>query len=113
MPAVMPDREADYFFIKSGKTISKIRLEDILYFEGEREYVRVVTGQEQILIYRRLKDIEEQMSPPFVRVHNSYIVNTRQLVKMEDNHIYIADKRIPVGEKFKEGFMEVINKRKF
>jgi two-component system, LytTR family, response regulator len=110
---VTPVPEEDYFFIKSGKTIRKIRLEDILYFEGEREYVRVVTGQEQLLVYRRLKDIEEQMSPPFVRVHNSYIVNTRQLVKMEDNHIHIADKRIPVGEKFKEGFMEVINKRKF
>jgi two-component system LytT family response regulator len=111
--SVLPVSEDDYFFIKSGKTIRKIRLEDILYFEGEREYVRVATAQEQLLIYRRLKDIEEQLSPPFVRVHNSYIVNTKQLVKMEDNHIYISDKRIPVGEKFKDGFMEVINKRKF
>lgn len=108
-----PTTDEGYFFVKSGKVLRRILLDDILYFEGEKEYVRLVTGQEQLLIYRRLKDIEEQLSAPFVRVHNSYIVNTKQLVKIQDNHIYIADKHIPVSEKFKDGFMAVINKRIF
>ena len=103
----------EFFFVKSGKTLRKILLKDILYFEGEKDYVRLATGQEQMLIYRRLKDMEEQLKPPFIRVHNSYIINYEQLSKIEDNHIYIADKRIPVSEKFRERFMEVINKNKF
>ena len=103
----------EFFFVKSGKTLRKIFLKDILYFEGEKDYVRLATGQEQMLIYRRLKDMEEQLKPPFIRVHNSYIINYEQLSKIEDNHIYIADKRIPVSEKFRERFMEVINKNKF
>src|ERR1700742_2101187 len=41
-PVSVPEKE--YFFVKSGKTLSRIRLEDILYFEGEKEYVRLVTG---------------------------------------------------------------------
>jgi two-component system LytT family response regulator len=102
-----------YFFVKSGKVLRRILLEDIQYFEGEKEYVRLVTTSEQILIYRRLKDIEEQLSSPFVRVHNSYIVNTRQLNKIQDNHIYIAQKQIPISEKFKDGFMTVIQQRIF
>jgi two-component system LytT family response regulator len=105
--------DQEYFFVKSGKVLRKILLEQILYFEGEKEYVRVVTHTDQLLIYRRLKDIEEQLSSPFVRVHNSYIVNTKQLNKIQDNHIYIGDKHIPVSEKFKEGFMAVINQRIF
>jgi two-component system LytT family response regulator len=103
----------DLFFVKSGKTLRKIMLRDILYFEGEKDYVRLVTSHEQLLIYRRLKDIEEQLNPPFIRVHNSYIINYEQLSKIEDNHIYIADKRIPVSEKFRDGFMDIINKKKF
>jgi DNA-binding LytR/AlgR family response regulator len=99
--------------VKSGKTLRKILLKDILYFEGEKDYVRLATGQEQIMIYRRLKDMEEQLKSPFIRVHNSYIINYEQLSKIEDNHIYIADKRIPVSEKFRGRFMEVINKNKF
>ena len=108
-----PVNDEGYFFIKSGKVLRRILLDEILYFEGEKEYVRLVTSQEQLLIYRRLKDIEEQLSAPFVRVHNSYIVNTKQLVKIQDNHIYIADKHIPVSEKFKDGFMKLINRRIF
>jgi two-component system LytT family response regulator len=103
----------DYFFVKSGKVLRKILLAEIQYFEGEKEYVRLVTPAEQILIYRRLKDIEEQLQPPFVRVHNSYIVNTKQINKIQDNHIYISDKQIPISEKFKDGFMQVIQQRIF
>jgi two-component system, LytTR family, response regulator len=107
------EQSQEFFFVKSGKTLRKIVLKEIQYFEGEKDYVRLVKGDEQLLIYRRLKDIEEQLKLPFIRVHNSYIVNYEQLSKMEDNHIYIADKRIPVSEKFRERFMEVINKNKF
>jgi two-component system LytT family response regulator len=103
----------EFFFVKSGKTFRKILLKDIQYFEGEKDYVRLVTAQEQMLIYRRLKDMEEQLKSPFIRVHNSYIINYQQLSKIEDNHIFIADKRIPVSEKFRERFTEVINKNKF
>jgi len=106
-----PDKE--YFFVKSGKTLSKIRLEDILYFEGEKEYVRLVTAAERLLIYRRLKDIDEQLTLPFMRVHNSYIVNTRQISKIQDNHIFIGGKQIPLSEKFKSDFMALIQQRLF
>jgi two-component system, LytTR family, response regulator len=105
--------EKEWFFVKSGKTLSKIRMEDILYFEGEKEYVRLVTITERILIYRRLKDIQEQLPLPFMRVHNSYIVNTRQISKIQDNHIYIAGKQIPLSEKFKTDFMTLIQQRLF
>jgi len=106
-------QEKEWFFVKSGKTLSKIRMEDILYFEGEKEYVRLVTTAERILIYRRLKDIQEQLALPFIRVHNSYIVNTRQISKIQDNHIYIAGKQIPLSEKFKADFMTLIQQRLF
>jgi two-component system LytT family response regulator len=110
--AIQPTGQ-EYFFVKSGKELRKILLEDIQYFEGEKEYVRVVTPSSQLLIYRRLKDIDEQLTAPFVRVHNSYIVNTKQINKIQDNHIYVANKQIPISEKFKDRFMAVIQQRIF
>lgn len=102
-----------YFFVKSGKMFSRILLADILYFEGEKEYVRMVTISEQLLIYRRLKDIEIQLTLPFVRVHNSYIVNIKQLDKIQDNHLFIGEKQIPISDKFREHFMALIKERIF
>lgn len=113
VPPVITSADENYFFVKSGKALRKILLDEVLYFEGEKEYVRLVTSNEELLIYRRLKDIEEQLHSPFVRVHNSYIVNTQLLTKVQDNHIYIGDKHIPISEKFRNGFMEIVKKRMF
>lgn len=102
-----------YFFVKSGKTWKNIIIESILYFEGEREYVRVVSANEELLIYRRLKEIEEQLQAPFIRVHHSYIVNIKMLDKVQDNQIYIGSKQIPISDKFRNQFMELIRQRAF
>jgi DNA-binding LytR/AlgR family response regulator len=103
----------EYFFVKSGRTLQKILLKDILYFEGEKEYVRVVTPVHKLLVYRRLKDIEEQLSVSFARVHNSYIVNIARLESIRDNQVFVGGKQIPISEKFREAFMNRIKERVF
>jgi DNA-binding LytR/AlgR family response regulator len=110
-PLTYPEEE--YFFIKSGRMLYKVLLKDILYFEGEKEYARVVTKDQKLLIYRRLKDIEEQLSSSFARVHNSYIVNLARLDAIKDNHVFIGTKQIPISEKFREVFMNRIKQRVF
>ena len=103
----------EYFFVKSGTELRKILLNDILFFESRKEYVRVVTKAFEVLTYRRLKDIEAQLALPFTRVHHSYIVNIKQLHKIQDNQIHIGDAQIPIGDKFRDSLMEVIRKRTF
>jgi two-component system, LytTR family, response regulator len=105
--------EDQYFFVKSGRALQKILLKDILYFEGEKEYVRVVTPVHKLLVYRRLKDIEEQLSASFARVHNSYIVNIARLESIRDNQVFVGGKQIPISEKFREAFMNRIKERVF
>ncbi len=110
-PPALPAEE--YFFIKSGRALNKVLLKEILYFEGEKEYARLVSVQDKILIYKRLKDIEEQLSPSFTRVHNSYIVNIARVDSIRDNHIFIGGRQIPISEKFREAFMNIIRERTF
>jgi two-component system LytT family response regulator len=102
-----------FYFVKSGKMLQKIRMEDIHFFEAEKEYVKLVTATYSILLYRRLKDVEVQLILPFIRVHNSYIVNINHVVKMQDNHLFIMDKKIPISDKFRGAVMSVINRRIF
>jgi DNA-binding LytR/AlgR family response regulator len=105
--------EDGYFFVKTGTELRKILLNEILYFESQKEYVKVVTNKFEVLTYRRLKDIEAQLKPPFTRVHNSFIVNIRQLTKIQASSIYIGDKQIPISDKFKDELMAIIQKRTF
>jgi DNA-binding LytR/AlgR family response regulator len=107
------EKENEYFFAKSGTELRKILLNEILFFEAQKEYVRIVTQSFEILTYRRLKDIEAQLTMPFARVHHSYIVNIRQLSKIQANHIHIGERQIPIGEKFRDGLMALIQKKTF
>jgi len=113
VPGTLPSSAEEYFFIKSGRMLHKILLKDILYFEGEKEYARLVTPTQKLLVYRRLKDIEEQLSLSFARVHNSYIINIARLDSIRDNHVFIGSKQIPISEKFREAFMKRIQERVF
>jgi two-component system, LytTR family, response regulator len=112
-PTTQSSPEEEYFFIKSGRMLHKVLLKDILYFEGEKEYARLVTPTQKLLIYRRLKDIEEQLSASFARVHNSYIINIARLDSIRDNHVFIGAKQIPISEKFRDAFMLRIKERVF
>jgi len=112
-PAAAGPAEEEYFFIKSGRMLHKVLLKEILYFEGEKEYARLVTPTQRLLIYRRLKDIGEQLSGSFARVHNSYIVNIARLDSIRDNHVFIGAKQIPISEKFREAFMNRIKEKVF
>ena len=105
--------EEGYFFAKTGSELRKILLAEILYFEGQKEYVKIVTAKFEVLTYRRLKDIEAQLKPPFVRVHNSFIVNIRLLSKIQAGSIYIGETQIPISDKFRDELMAIIQKRTF
>ena len=108
-PAILHESN-QYLYVKSGKSLHKVLLQDILYVTGEKEYVKMVTVKGNLLAYRRLKEIEEQLTYPFVRVHNSYIINMEKMDKFIDNHIVIHAERIPVSDKYRHKFMSYLDK---
>jgi len=115
LPPEQKDTEGPegYFFAKTGNELRKILLDEILYFESQKEYVKIVTAKFEVLTYRRLKDIEAQLKPPFARVHNSFIVNIRQLSKIQAGFVYIGETQIPISDKFRDELMAIIQKRTF
>ena len=43
--------------------------------------------------------------------HHSYVINTRKIKKIEEHQVYIQEKLIPVSEKYRETFYELIQRR--
>ena len=105
--------EQNFVFMKSGKTFIKVYLDEILYFEAKSEYVLVVTNNQKFLVYKRLKEIQNLLLHPFIRVHNSFIINSNWLIKIQDNHIYVADKHIPISVKFRKEILDFVQQRTF
>lgn len=102
----------DYIFVKSGYDILKININDILFIEGLKDYVKIFVPPHPILTLMNLKAIVEKLPPnKFVRVHRSYIVALEKIKAIRKNKIIIDDKEIPIGEHYKEAFYQIINER--
>lgn len=96
--------------LKIKGTDKPIRLEDIEYFEGNRNYTIAHlhpfcdNETETILISSNLGDIEKELAEyPIIRVHKSYLVNLMNVVRM-DKEIELRDlpDKIPIGRTYKE-----------
>jgi DNA-binding LytR/AlgR family response regulator len=47
----------------------------------------------------------------FFRIHKSYIINLRKIVKVNGTSVFLQDKvEIPIGRNFKEGFFKKVIK---
>jgi two-component system, LytTR family, response regulator len=98
-------------FIKSGKAIIKMSFHKIIFIEGLKDYVTFYTVDEKVVVYKRMKELEETLPANFIRIHNSYIINSNHIHKVEDNHVFAGMERIPVSEKYRECFLQKITSR--
>ena len=93
----------DFLIIKDGTKIHKINYSDLLFIEGQREYVTFHTTQKNITALYVLKNLEESLpSEHFVRIHKSFIVSIRHIEMIDRNMLKIAGKGIPIGGSYKE-----------
>jgi len=106
------DSQADYFFIKSNNQIQKLKYEDILYIEGLSNYVLIYTEQQKYLSYLTLNHITEKLpAKKFIRIHKSYIVPIDKVEAIKGNDVYIQGHCLPLGQSYKQDFMELIEKK--
>ena len=101
----------DSFLVKSGKRIVQLQWSNLYFLEGMKEYVSLVSATSKTMVYKRMKDFEAIIPADFERIHNSFIINTNFIQRIEDNHAYILDKGIPIGKKYKEDFYKKLNDR--
>lgn len=100
-----PILQEDSTFFKTGRSMVKLAYASIIFFEANREYVDIVTDNEKILIYKRMKELEKELPAAFRRIHHSYIVNIRHIKKIEDNHVWIGSRKLPISEKYRGDFL--------
>lgn len=101
-------------FVKSDYKINRINFDDIKYVESMGEYLRIfVDGQPKpIMPLMSMKHIEEILpQSTFMRVHRSFIVNMKKIQEISRMRIIFDDVYIPVGDNYKQKFMDYINER--
>jgi len=98
---------ADHFFVRANYQNVRINYEDILFIEGLKDYVRIhLAGKKSVMTLQTMKNMAEILPQQrFMRIHKSFIVNLSQIDALQRNLVLIGDKRIPVGDGYREDFL--------
>jgi len=104
-------KEKDAAFFNVGKKKVKINLDDILYIESLKEYIRIVTPSRSILTKLQIGQAEEMLAEKnFLRIHRSFIVATDKIDAYSANDVEIRNIKIPIGRSYKELVQTIIEK---
>lgn len=82
----------------------KVNPSDILFVEGLKQYVKIVTPQYTYIHHITLKELETQLPDFFVRIHKSYIINRHKAEALKQGKVSIGTYTIPVGRSYKGNF---------
>lgn len=101
----------DFITVKDGTKIHKIDYSDLIYIEGQREYVTFHTTQKNITALYVMKNLEDILPKDrFMRIHKSYIVAVKYIEMIEGNMLKISGEKIPIGGSYKNALLNRLSK---
>lgn len=90
-----------HIFIKVDKKMMKINIEEILFVEGMKEYIKVVTPDKTYITHKSLTSLLEELpAERFLRIHKSYVIALNKVKSIEGNRIQIQSYTIPIGRNY-------------
>jgi DNA-binding LytR/AlgR family response regulator len=107
--SVIQPAERVYLFFNVGKKKVKVFLDEILYIESMKEYVRVNTKSKSVLTKFKLTQVDELLSENnFLRIHRSFIVAKDKIEAFSATEVELGGKRLPIGRSYKELVMRAL-----
>lgn len=101
----------DSFFLKSGHTLIKFCLKEVLCLESDRNYVTIYLDGEKHLIRQTLHSLQETLPDNFLRISRSVIINVDKIQKIMGNRIHIVglrNFRPTISNKYKLGLLDAV-----
>lgn len=100
-----------FIFVKSDYKLLRIDLDDILFIEGLKDYVRIyIENGDKIMSLMNMKTLEDFLpKPEFLRSHRLYIVHMNKVKCLYRFRMNIGENYIPVSESYKEIIMTYLD----
>lgn len=102
-----------FFYVKSEYKLIRIMMDNILYIEGLKDYVkiRLSSTQKSVSCLMNMKTLEDYLPhPEFLRVHRSYIVNMKKVEAIDHLRIVFGDTLIPISDSYKDNVIQYLNR---
>lgn len=103
--------EPETLIIQAEKRKFLIPLDDILYIESQKEYVKIVTATKTFTSKIGITKVEESVgSHRFLRIHRSFLVARKRIQAYDASDVEVNGKLIPIGRNYKDQVLEELSR---
>jgi DNA-binding LytR/AlgR family response regulator len=108
------NRQKDFvdrnLYFRSNRKMIKVSLDEILYIESLKDYIKVVTPTKTIITKHSISALEESLPRgSFIRIHRSFIISLSKIESYNNEMIEIAKKEFPISRMYKHEVEKVLN----
>jgi DNA-binding LytR/AlgR family response regulator len=97
-----------FIYLKSDRKMIRVMLDEILYIESARDYLKVFTQNGSIVTRQTISSIEAMLSDnEFIRIHRSYIVSVKKINSFTHETVEIGKRELPIGKFYLNGFLKL------
>lgn len=105
----LPKNQKEYCFIKTGYKSEKVFYKDILYIEGQKEYIYIHTKDKKYVKLQSMNSFMTELpDEEFIRIHKSYIVAVDKINAIYGNTVELGQISLPVGRSYKDLVQKLI-----
>jgi DNA-binding LytR/AlgR family response regulator len=89
-----------------------VNVQDVAWIEVDGKMLNLCTSKDNLLFRASLSDVEERLpSSIFQRVHRAFIIQLKKIesIDLEQNIIMIGNKKVPIGNTYRDILLSRIN----
>lgn len=103
------EKKEAFVYFRADRKMIKVMLEDILYIESMKDYVKVVTTHETIITKQSISSVEAMLpEQQFIRSHRSFIVSLKSIRSFTSELIQIGKTEIPIGKLYRSEVLKTL-----
>jgi len=105
------ESENEFIWVRADRKNVKIRIGDIRYVEGLKDYVKIFAEDNMIISKIPLKKMEQNLpADKFMRIHRSYLISTKKITAFNNEGIEIGTIQLPIGKNYKDSVLSLLEK---
>ena len=117
MQAIVPTEkkgeEQDAIYVNSNRKFIKVPFSEVLYVESLKDYLRISLPDKQIVTKEKISQFQQKLPENFLRIHRSFIVNTKKVTAFTLHDVEIKEKEIPIGISYRKEVLATLKKQKY
>ena len=96
-------------YFRSDRKMIKVALNDILYIESIKDYIKVITATGMVITKQSISSVEEMLpKEKFVRIHRSYIVSVSKIESYNHELVWIAKHELPISRMYRHEVTRIL-----